>query len=404
MPVIHPSGKFLYVMNFGSVDSNSGGDISLFTINGATGALTLSANAISGGGAQPMGISFNPLGTFAYVLYAGTSSGNTFSSQVKVYSVDATTGELTGPLSGAAACGLGNHPWSIKVDAYGKFAYVACLAGDEIITYSINSGTGALTNSGSIAVTAGSRLSSLAADRFGRFIYAARQHPWYYTNLLSYLANATSGALSTANSVLSSCPGGGCVGPMAVVAEPQGQFVYAIDVQQGLSAFSVDASTGNLAAAGSFSGKVYVPWSGGLGMPFTFGVTGTSPLWQSNCTQGCAMAFGSSSGGGSSASNPTPPTSFRLNVSQGAFFGTVTSSPGGINYSPPTNSNPLGNNNFSAFFPANSSVQLCTNPPLISGPFDVTWSGSCSGTGQCASVQMDRDRDCHVEFMPVIGR
>ena len=397
MPVIHPSGKFLYVMNFGTVSNNGGGDISLFTINGATGALTLSASVTSGGGAQPMGMAFNPLGTFAYVLYAGSSSSNSFSSTVKVYSVDATTGVLTGPLSSAAASFLGSNPWSITVDANGKFAYVACVSDDTVIVYSIDSTTGALTNLGNTVVTAGSKLTSLAGDSFGRFLYAGRQQPWYSLNLLSYKADASNGALTLANSVLTACPGGGCVGPMAVVAEPQGKFVYAVDVQQGLSAFSVDATTGALTAAGSLTG-VYVPWTAGIGIPFTFGVTGTHPLWQNNCTYGCAMWH---TGGGSSGpiANPTPPTSHFLTVTQGAFVGYVTSTPAGINIGPATIANPIPNNDFSAPFPASSSVQLCTSPPpQPAQAYDVTWTGSCSGTGQCTTVVVNGDTQCHAEF------
>jgi len=404
MPVIHPSGKFLYVMNFGSVSNNAGGDISLFAINGATGALTLSTSVTSGGGAQPMGIAFNPLGTFAYVVYAGSSSSNSFSSTVKVYSVDATTGALTGPVSGVAASFLGSNPWSIAVDANGKFAYVACLSTnsnvttDQLIVYGIDGTTGALTNLGNTAVTNGSRLATLAADSFGRFLYAGRQQPWLSKNLLSYKADTTTGALTLANDVLTSCPGGGCVGPMAVVAEPQGKFVYAIDVQQGLSAFSVDATTGMLAAAGSSLTGAYVPWTGGIGIPFTFGVTGTHPLWQNNCTHNCAMAH-SGGGGSGPITNPTPPTSHFLTVTQGAFFGFVTSTPAGIDYGPATILDPLPHSHFSASFAVNSSVQLCiTPPPQPSQAYDVTWTGSCSGTGVCTSVVMNGDKYCHLEF------
>ncbi len=392
MPVIHPSGKFLYVMNFGSVSGNAGGDISAFTIDGATGALTLSASVISGGGAQPMGLAFNSLGTFAYVLYGGSQSSNTFSSQVKVYSVDVTTGAFTGPTSGIAAGVLGSNPWSIAVDPDGKFAYVVCLSTDELRAYSIDSTTGALTFLSSVSITATSKPSALAADPLGRFLYTGRQTPFSNVNVQSYTIAPGTGTPTLANGVLTSCIGGACTGPVPVLADPQGDFVFANDVDQGLSAFRVNSTTGVLTAAGSVP-NVFIPWTGGVGIPFTFGVSGTHPLWQNNCTLGCAMVRTGGGGGGGTPANPNPPTSHYLSVTQGAFMGVVTSSPAGIDYGPP------GQGNVSAtHFPVNANVQMCATPPAQSGPFDTTWSGSCSGTSECTSVSMNADKSCHVEF------
>ena len=395
MPVIHPSGKFLYVMNFDVASINPLGFISLFTINGTTGALTLSASVTSGGDARPMGMAFNRLGTLAYVLYGGSSSTNPFATQVKVYSVNASTGELTGPVSGVAAGPLGSAPWSIAIEPNGKFAYVASLFNDAVLQYSIDPTSGALTNIGSTTVTTQSRLTSLAADSFGRFLFAGRQQPWLSKNLMAYQINAAFGSLSLTNDILTACLSGSCVGPMAVVAEPQGQFVYAKDVGPGLRAFKVDPTTGALTAAGNVT-NVYLPWTAGVGIPFTFAATGTSPVWQNNCTLGCALTGTVSGGGGT---NPTPPTSHYLTVTQGAFVGYVTSSPAGINIGPATIANPIPNNDFSAPFPASSSVQLCTSPPpQPAQAYDVTWTGSCSGTGQCTTVVVNGDTQCHAEF------
>ena len=406
MPVIHPSGKFLYAMNFdvGSIDPR--GFVSLFIINGTTGALTLSASVTNGNDVQPLGIAFNRLGTFAYVLYGGSSSTNSFSTQVKVYSVDAATGVLTGPLSGIAAGALGGSPRSIAVDANGKFAYVATLFTDEVIRYGINGTTGALTNTGSTVVTAGSKLASLATDSLGRFLYAGRQQPWLSKNVLAYQINATNGSLAPANTVLTACSGGSCVGPIAVVAEPQGQYVYAIDsaVTPTLSAFSVNAATGALTATGSPL-SIFLPRVDGVSFPITFGVTGTSPVWQNNCTLSCALTIGSGGGGGGGGTNPNPPTSHYLTVTQGGYVGYIDSTPAGIDIAPATILNPLPKNDFRAAFPVGSSVTLCTNsPPQPFGAYDVEWTGSCSGTGNCTSVSMTSDKQCHVEFKPVIGR
>ena len=131
-------------------------------------------------------------------------------------------------------------------------------------------------------------------------------------------------------------------------------------------------------------------------------------MWQSNCTNGCALAGFVSTGGGGGGTppaNPSPPTSHYLSVAQGVHFGFVSSSPAGIDYGPATSSNPLGANVSANHFPANSSVQLCATPPPQSAEaYDITWTGGCSGTGQCTTVQMSSDKFCHLEFSPVSAR
>jgi 6-phosphogluconolactonase (cycloisomerase 2 family) len=402
MPVVHPSGKFLYVLNFGSVSSNNGGDIDVFAIDGSKGVLTLTGNAISGNGSQPMGIAFNRLGTRAYVLFDGSTLSNPLDSRVALYDVDPATGAFTGPLSTLAATVPGNHSWAIAIDPNGRALYVANLISNEVVTMGINPTTGALSNLGSLSVR--DKPAMLAADSFGRFIFTAKQQPFFNVNALSFHMDATTGVLSAAGSALSGCPGGGCVGPISMIAEPQGDFAYVVDSVGGLTSFAVNPTTGALSSVGTRS-DAYVPLPGGIGFPFKFTATGISPVWQSNCTQGCALTglLGSSGGGGGNPpTNPNPPTSHYLSVTQGAFFGFVTSSPAGIDYGPATNLDPIAHNVSANHFPANSTVLLCASePPQPQQAYDQHWSGSCSGDGQCASVTMTSDKSCNVTFTPV---
>jgi len=402
MPIVHPSGKFLYVINFGSVSSNSGGDIDVFDIDGAKGALTLSGNAITGNGSQPMGIAFNRLGTRAYVLFDGSTLSNPLDSRVALYNVDPATGAFTGPVSTIAATAPGNHSWAITIDPNGKALYVANLISNEVVTFGINATSGALSNLGSLSVR--DKPAALAMDSFGRFVFAAKQEPFYNVNALSFLMDAGNGTLAAAGSALSGCPGGACVGPISMFTEPQGDFAYVIDSRGGLTSFAVNPLTGALTSVGSLSGAS-VPAPGGIGFPFTFAASGTSPVWQPNCTHGCSLVgvlTSGGNGGGTPPSNPNPPTSHYLSVSQGPDFGFVTSSPAGIDYGPATNADPLGHTVSANHFPANSNVQLCASPPpLVGEAYDITWTGSCSGTGQCASVTMNSDKSCLLTFTSV---
>jgi 6-phosphogluconolactonase (cycloisomerase 2 family) len=408
MPIVHPAGRFLYVMNFGSVSSNGGGDIDVFAIDGSTGALSLSGNAISGNGSQPMGIAFNRLGTRAYVLFDGATLSNPLDSRVALYDVDPATGGFTGPVSTTAATAPGNHSWAITIDPNGKALYVSNLISNEVVAFGINPTTGALGALGSLSVR--DRPAMLAADPFGRFVFAAKQQPFFTVNALSFLIDAGTGSLSTAGSALSGCPGGACIGPISLIAEPQGDFAYVIDPVGGLTSFAVNASTGALTSVSSRIGA-WVPSPGGIGFPFKFAASGTSPVWQSNCTHGCVMngpVWHTGSSGNPPANppgNPTPPSTHYLSVGQGAFFGFVSSSPAGIDYGPATIANPLGANVSANHFPANSTVQLCATPPPQSGEaYDITWTGSCSGTGTCTTVRMNSDKFCHLQFTPVSTR
>lgn len=341
-----------------------------------------------------------------YAWKPATPVGNTYYQQVKVFSVDAATGALTGPSSGAA---ISDTPWAIAVDPSGRYLYVGSITNssynDQVRTYRIDASTGALTYRG--AVTVSSNPASLAMDSRGRFLYVGKQHPDYNVNLEAYAIDPSTGLLTSADSALTGS--GALVGPIAVVAEPQGAFVYTLDSNGELVAYRVSA-TGALSSTGTVSGVV-LPGSGsGVGVPFSFGVTGTNPIWVNDCTLACGNVFlvvstGSPGEGtvGSVASTGGGNGKHYLDVSNGAWGGWIRSTPPGIDFghdwvvTPP--------NVFSAEFTSGSTVQLCeTPPPTPVQGYDVQWTGGCSGTGTCVNVSMDRDKSCHLELIPVSAR
>lgn len=123
---VDPAGNFVYVTNSGS------NDVSIYTINGTTGALT-SIGTIPAG-TSPASVAVDPTGKFAYVANSG-------SNNVSMYTLDSTTGALT--LIGSVA--TGSSPTSIAIHPTGKFAYVTNSGSNDISIYSIDPGTGALT-------------------------------------------------------------------------------------------------------------------------------------------------------------------------------------------------------------------------------------------------------------------
>jgi 6-phosphogluconolactonase (cycloisomerase 2 family) len=122
--VIHPSGKFAYV-------NTNPNDISMYSINATTGALT-SIGTLAGGTLSVI----HPSGKFAY----GTNS-----SSASIYTIDGTTGVLTF----AGTTGAGSTSVPIAIHPSGKFAY-GFGGSNSVSIYSIDAATGVLTLIGTV--------------------------------------------------------------------------------------------------------------------------------------------------------------------------------------------------------------------------------------------------------------
>jgi 6-phosphogluconolactonase len=411
--VVHPTGKFIYVVNevrFGSTIGN----ISAFSIDSTTGALTSLGATADLGGVPATALAFAPSGEFAYVTYIppDPQSNNNFDT-VKTFAVSANGLFSSNPIGSAPT---GDNPWALVVTPGGHFAYVASIgvqgSVDQLSSYSINQTTGVLhlLNSFSISTASGQSPLSLAMDSEGRFLYVGIQGPVFFPpssnfNLHVYSIDPNSGTLSFASgAATASNP----QGPISVVAEPQAQFVYVMDGNAELEAFKV-GSNGTLTLSGNPLGGVFNGGAtGGVGDPFFFAASGTSPVWEDFCTiiidnafafDGCpflARFAGPGSGGGGGGANPPPPAAtFVLQVLIDTTGGSVLSSPAGIDYDPAT-----GQNFFQHAFPNGSLVTLTATPPDSVNAYDVKWTGACSGTALTAHVGMSQDQHCYVSFTP----
>lgn len=231
--------KFAYVTNINSYD------VSVYTIDPATGALTSAGTAVPAMSA-PGSVTVDPTGRFAYV--AG-------SSDISVYTINPTTGALTAGTS--VAVGTGTLPKSIAIDPSGQHAYVANKGTGTVSVYSINQTTGALTAVGS-PVTAGTSPQSVTVDPFGKFVYVANE---------GASANTVSGTISvyTRDSTTGALTAGTDVAAMgrslsSVVVDPLGKFAYVTNRLDGtVTVFAINQTTGALtggttaARSGSFA-------------------------------------------------------------------------------------------------------------------------------------------------------
>ncbi len=179
---VDPSGKFAYLAA-ASGTPGSAGNVSMYTINSTTGALTSIGNIEAGTIAAepaPTLMTVDPSGKFAYVA-------NSVSNDVSMYSVNATTGILTSVGSIAA----GTNPLSVAVDPTSKFAYVTNSGSNDVSMYTINNTSGALTPSGTIA--AGSTPTAIAIHPSGKFAYVTNSAS---NDVSIYSIDAATGALT----------------------------------------------------------------------------------------------------------------------------------------------------------------------------------------------------------------
>ena len=145
-------GNFVYSVN------STANTISAFQVSGGVLSSLGSTTAV---GSIPQGLAGDPTGSFLFVASEG-------SNQLSSYSINSATGGLTLINSVATA----NLPTGVVVDPVANFIFVSAASGNiSVIQYS---SAGTLTFLSSHAVGSGSGdTNGVAIDPTGRFIYAA---------------------------------------------------------------------------------------------------------------------------------------------------------------------------------------------------------------------------------------
>jgi 6-phosphogluconolactonase len=239
---VDPSGKFVYVANPGDPWSPDYGSVSMYSINATTGAVTYTG-MLSGncpGLCFPSSVAVDPSGKFAYVA----SGGADFPFSLAMYSIDATTGDLTSIGTIAA----GGYPQAVAVDPAGKFVYMATanatpgLAG-SVSAYAINATTGALTSVATIA--AGTDPVSMAVDPSGKFAYVTNSGS---NDVEMYTIDATTGALASIGTIAAG------TNPVSVAVDASGKFAYVTNFgSSDVSMYTINGTTGSLTLIGTMA-------------------------------------------------------------------------------------------------------------------------------------------------------
>jgi len=220
---VDPQARFVYA------GDATAAEIQGFTITSGTGVLAAMGSTVGTTG-TPSRMAEDPTGKFLYV--AEGSSG-----------VDAFT-----IASGGALSNVQNIPLAeangVAVNA--KYVYVADGA-TGVNAYSINTTTGVLTAIGS-AVPAGTAPSNVAISPNGKYVYVTNSGS---NDVSAYTVDSGTGALTE----VSGSPFGAGTGPQAVTVDPTSRYVYVVNKTAGsVSIFSIDTATaGKLVSAGTIS-------------------------------------------------------------------------------------------------------------------------------------------------------
>lgn len=241
---VDPSSKFLYEAS-NLQNTTSTNDITAFTINSSTGALTAVPGSPFISGTSPAAVSVDPTGKFLYTADGGPGNGPNEFNSISEYSIDGTTGALT-PISqvtcaDSATQGEGSCN-AVITDPVGGFLFGSNSIG-AVDVFSIST-------QGTLEPVAGSPFSitmnpangprAVTVDPTGTFVYTAD----YFPQQISALRITPGvGTLTLVPGSPFAAPPGN---PSALVVDPLGRFLYVLDFLAGISGFSINPATGAL--------------------------------------------------------------------------------------------------------------------------------------------------------------
>jgi 6-phosphogluconolactonase len=232
--VVDPSGRFLYAT------SEMAGNVLAFSLDQTTGALTAVPGSPFAAGAMPNAATVHSSGRFLYIPNEGSRT-------ISIYNIDQTSGALAqiagSPFAVAGATALTD---TIAFDPSGRFAYVTDNGvPGQIFAYTVNLSTGALTAVSGSPYMVGTSPDAAVVDPSGRFLYVAN---FGDSTVSAYSISQATGAL-TAVAGSPFAVGGS---PDHVIIDHSGRFLYTANDgnigPSGVAAMSISAVNGALTA------------------------------------------------------------------------------------------------------------------------------------------------------------
>ncbi|HVI08617.1 MAG TPA: beta-propeller fold lactonase family protein [Candidatus Binatia bacterium] len=183
-----PSTEYLYVTDFNN-------NVLLNYSVSSSGGLTLNTTSTGNGvptGVGPSGVAVDPCNRFAFVSNA---TSNNVSAYTICDQISTTAGCALADFSLHAVANspyaAGDLPGPIAVDAYGNFVYAVDTGSNQVTSYRIGPGTGALTFEGNWATNINPNSIAIRSDDSWIFVANATSG-----NLSQYSINLTTGGLT----------------------------------------------------------------------------------------------------------------------------------------------------------------------------------------------------------------
>ncbi len=250
---IHPSRKFLYAV--GEISDFQGkktGGVSAFSIDAATGKLTL-LNQQSSAGAGPCHLNVDKAG--GTVLVANYGGGSCCSLPIN------NDGTLKPAASSIQHVGgsvnkqrqEGPHAHSINLDPANKFAFVADLGLDKVLIYKFDPANSTLVANDPPAgiVAPGSGPRHFAFHPTGKYAYVNNEMTSTITAFAYDADKGTLTELHTLSTLPEPTPGNSTA---ETVVHPSGKFVYVSNRgHDSLAMYAIDQATGKLTSLGNVS-------------------------------------------------------------------------------------------------------------------------------------------------------
>jgi 6-phosphogluconolactonase len=248
---VHPSRRWLYSVNAVSgIDGHAGGAVSAFSIDPASGSLTL-LNRQDSMGDRPAHVSVDATGRYAFAANYGSGSIAMLPIRSDGSLAPASDWVQHVGSSVVAERQAGPHAHSLTVDPTNRFALVCDLGIDRVLVYRLDLERGKLipNDPPGVAVAPGSGPRHLDFHPNGKLVYVINE---IASTLTAFAWDAENGTLAEIETV-STLPAG-WVGQSAtadVHVHPNGRFVYGSNRgHDSIASFRTDPATGRLEPVG----------------------------------------------------------------------------------------------------------------------------------------------------------
>ena len=271
---VHPNQRFLYAVNeISKYEGMDAGSVSAFSIDRATGTLTL-LNRVSTRGGSPCHLELDRSGKWLFVANYGGGSVAAFPVQD-----DGKLGEASAFFQHAgkganASRQSGPHAHETVVSPDNKFVLAADLGLDRVFSYRLDAAKGGLApDPGFAALAPGSGPRHLAFRPDGKFVYVLNE---MVSSVAAFRYDAGRGTLAEVQTISTLQLGSTTENSGAEIAtHPSGKFLYASNRgQDSIATFRIDAAKGTLTSVHRMSTQGKTPRGFGIDPSGRFLVAG----------------------------------------------------------------------------------------------------------------------------------